>query len=218
MINENEKPSLEIARMIYDEALEQANKLDVISLPRSATVYTKELHPYMAGSHRIRSRFGGYGSYCYKRFFYGEFEFCITLHSDYHHPFLEVSYKPDRLQKSCITIKLTKELWDNTDLLTELGKAYQTISLDFEAAVKNESYSELFQQIGDSEHKYWLIEHIKSVHERLFDSSGIVQENLKMQEKLKDEYKGLKATHKEKLAALENHIRESFLPDQMQHK
>lgn len=215
------KPDTKLSRTIYNDAIKQAEKIsEKVTLSIDSTVYKRSLSPYTCGTHRILSRFGGYGAHCYKKYHYGMFEFCLTHHTDYEYAMLEVSLFSELSVDACMSIPLTKELWENTDLLTQLDKAHHTMSLDFEAAVTANDYTDLLSKVDDINHKKWVIKHINSVRELFFERSELVHTNKERQQKLKeklkqleDEYKCLQDEHKEESARLESQLRETYLND-----
>lgn len=214
------KPDSTVAGLIYREAIEQADNLGEITMLSSLEIFKTQLNPnpYCEGSHRTRSMYGGYGSISYREYYYGEFSFTLTFNSDSECIPLDACLHREGSDKAKIRISLTKELWSETNLITELNKAYNVLSLDFETAINSCDYTALFSLDGiTTEHKDWIINRISLLRERNFNRTDSITNNIAMREKLREqeealmrEHAFLLSAHRKEAVALENELRKTY--------
>lgn len=208
-----------VSREIYSDALKQLGELpdSLVFGDDDSVVYKRSECPYSSGSHRIRSRFGGYGTLCYQKHLYGELEICIGYSTDCEHPVLEITMPSVPQVKAVMKVQLTRELWSKSDLFSELKKAHEAISLDYASAVEKNDFKYILSRVP-CEHKEWSIGYIISVRDSFFHSSPAAKE---IEEKksglierltqLDREYIRLEGAHEEESSMLENELRETYL-------
>ncbi|MCY9861371.1 hypothetical protein OTK49_02420 [Vibrio coralliirubri] len=175
-------PDIKLCSSIYATAIEGSENLpDELHFEELGVTLKKGCnHDHCrSGSHRTISFYGGYGSFCYQEFAFGDFSFTISKNSDFPTPNLEFVLKRSDQPKRSITINLTEHYLQSTSMLLEVRKAYHALTFDFDAVVTNSDYDSAIGAMPDTNYKRWAAEQIMDVRKRLFnftpDVSGIMR-------------------------------------------